>query len=129
MTNELYHRWLRKGETADDHKYTRREWRNGHWVYYYDDGTTTKDYPKGQNYKTSDQVKQERAAAEAKKASDEAEKAAKKAVQQEINEKIDGFLDRLIEKGKSSAEKFERLMSSRVSDLPQTLEWLFEDDT
>lgn len=33
--NELYH-WLKKGEAAKDHKYVRREWKNGEWRYYYD---------------------------------------------------------------------------------------------
>lgn len=37
MSNELYHAWLKKGETSDDHKYIRREWKNGRWVYYYED--------------------------------------------------------------------------------------------
>lgn len=36
---ELYH-WLKKGESKEDHKYVRREWKNGRWVYYYDEKST-----------------------------------------------------------------------------------------
>ena len=39
--DELYH-WLKKGEEADNHKYTKREWKNGKWVYYYDNDTSKK---------------------------------------------------------------------------------------
>lgn len=124
MKNELYHKWLRKGEQSDDHKYTRREWRNGRWVYYYEDGTSTTDYPKGQNYKTADQVKQERAAKEAQKV----EKAAREIARKEKSDKVDGFIDRLIEKGKSHMSKLDMILSSRVADLPETIEWLMEDD-
>lgn len=36
---ELYH-WLKKGESKEDHKYVRREWKNGRWVYYYNENPT-----------------------------------------------------------------------------------------
>lgn len=36
MNDYLYH-WLKKGEQKEDHKYIRREWKNGRWVYYYAD--------------------------------------------------------------------------------------------
>lgn len=32
---ELYHAWLKKGEESDDHKYIKREWKNGKWAYTY----------------------------------------------------------------------------------------------
>lgn len=35
--NELYHWGLKKGEQKKDHKYIDREWKNGRWVYYYED--------------------------------------------------------------------------------------------
>ena len=38
---ELSHAWLKKGEQADEHKYIRREWKNGRWVYYYADGSSS----------------------------------------------------------------------------------------
>lgn len=43
MSNELYHWGMKKGEAAKNHKYTRREWKNNHWVYFYDTpGVNTK---------------------------------------------------------------------------------------
>ena len=36
MEHELYHWGIKKGEAAENHKYTRREWKNNRWVYYYD---------------------------------------------------------------------------------------------
>lgn len=32
---ELYHAWLGKGAKADEHKYIKREWKNGRWQYTY----------------------------------------------------------------------------------------------
>lgn len=127
MGSELRHAWLRKGEQAEDHKYTRRVWRNGRWVYYYDDGTTTTDYPKGQNYKTVDQVKRERAATEATVAAEKAEQASKEAKREERNVKIDSTIKRLINKGKTQMSLFESIMSSRVSDLPDMIDWYNDD--
>ena len=41
--DELYHWGMKKGEAAEKHKYTRREWKNNHWVYFYDTpGANTK---------------------------------------------------------------------------------------
>lgn len=34
--DELSHAWLKKGEQKKDHKYIKREWKNGKWRYYYD---------------------------------------------------------------------------------------------
>lgn len=42
MSSELYHAWLKKGEQSENHKYIRREWKNGRWVYYYDSDTSAK---------------------------------------------------------------------------------------
>lgn len=42
LISELFHadddltHWMKRGETADDHKYTKREWKNGRWQYWYD---------------------------------------------------------------------------------------------
>lgn len=33
-SDELQH-WLKKGEQKDDHKYIKREWKNGRWQYWY----------------------------------------------------------------------------------------------
>lgn len=38
----LQHWGLKKGEEKEGHKYTKREWKNGRWVYYYDNGTGAK---------------------------------------------------------------------------------------
>lgn len=61
MNNQLYH-WLKKGEAADEHKYIRREWRNGRWVYYYEEPEN--DKPIGQNYQTQQEAKAKQAAKE-----------------------------------------------------------------
>ena len=42
MQNELYHAWFKKGEQKENHKYIRREWKNGRWYYYYDSDTSAK---------------------------------------------------------------------------------------
>lgn len=34
-SDELYHFGIRKGWTKKNHKYIKREWKNGRWVYYY----------------------------------------------------------------------------------------------
>lgn len=49
---ELYHAWLKKGAAKDDHKYIKREWKNGRWVYYYDSDTSAKNYSKYNTTKT-----------------------------------------------------------------------------
>ena len=110
---ELYHKWLRKGEAADDHKYTRREWRNGRWYYYYDDGTTTKDYPKGQNYKTFEQAKTEKAARDAKIA-EMRNNASKTSASSKT---ITSMLEDQIKAGTDAISKLEYFMMSRFADL------------
>lgn len=37
----LYHA-MKKGSERPNHKYTRREWRNGRWYYFYEDSATGK---------------------------------------------------------------------------------------
>ena len=44
LLSDLFHsedltHWLGKGEAASDHKYTKREWKNGRWQYWYDTNT------------------------------------------------------------------------------------------
>lgn len=63
-TDELSHSWLTKGIQKEDHKYVKREWKNGRWVYYYEDDLTNQ---KGSNYRTKEQREAEKAAAERQK--------------------------------------------------------------
>jgi hypothetical protein len=44
--DELQHAWLKKGQAKEDHKYIKREWKNGRWVYYYDSDTSAKNSSK-----------------------------------------------------------------------------------
>lgn len=54
----LQHWGIKKGDERPDHKYSRREWKNGRWVYYYDlptaatllDAEDASEKPIGQNY-------------------------------------------------------------------------------
>lgn len=41
--DELYHWGLFKSKPREDHKYIKREWKNGRWKYYYDVETAKKD--------------------------------------------------------------------------------------
>lgn len=111
--SELYHKWLRKGETAENHKYIRRWWANGHWNYQYSDGTVTERYPKGQNYKTVSQVKAEKAAVQKAKS----EQKAKAATKQKKIEDIDKRIDTTIRKGREVIDRLDMFMHSRVVDL------------
>jgi len=110
---ELYHKWLRKGEAAEDHKYTRREWRNGRWYYYYDDGSVTEDYPKGQNYKTksnnNNSTQQTTKTTVNKK---------DRSIPSESSSRspID-HAEQLIKNGVKAIDKLEYFMGSRIADL------------
>lgn len=110
--SELYHRrtW---SKPRKDHKYTRREWKNNHWTYYYDDGTTTTGYPKGQNYKTIDQVKA------GQQAKIEQQKNAQKQAQakQEKIQQYASSADSLIKKGKDVIDKINFYMAIPVKDI------------
>lgn len=48
--DELYHAWFKKGEESDDHKYIKREWKHGKWVYTYP-SDTKKDVTKLETFK------------------------------------------------------------------------------
>lgn len=104
--SELYHRrtW---SKPRKDHKYIRREWKNNHWTYYYDDGTNTIDHPKGQNYKTIDQVKSEQ-----QKAVQTPSQTNHNGLQQYAN-----TVDSLIKNGKNVIDKFNFYMDIPVRDL------------
>ena len=39
---ELYHAWVKKGQAKDDHKYIKREWKNGRWQYTYPSASAAK---------------------------------------------------------------------------------------
>lgn len=60
-SDELYHWGIQKGQERPNHKYIKRDWKNGHWVYTYSqpnssDNTSAKntsEKPIGQNYSVS----------------------------------------------------------------------------
>lgn len=111
--NELYHSWIRKGGQRADHKYTRREWKSGHWVYYYDDGTTTVDHEKGQNYKTVEQVKAQKDAAKA----DAAKRQAEIQKRQDDIEKANSAFNDVVKRGESAIKPLQDLMDMSFIDI------------
>ena len=123
MNHELYHVSPRRGYQKKNHKYVYREWKNGHWVYHYEDGTQTTDYPKGQNYKTAEQRKQEENAAKAA-AADKSAREKEKAKQADI---FYSRMGELIDKGVQAVENIGRLLNTKVVDLPDSIEWLSRD--
>lgn len=112
MTNELYHRRIGRGFQKADHKYTRREWKNGKWIYYYDDGTSKVMKP-GQNYLTVEQAKAEKDA-ETKAI---VERQAKEKAKQDRITEIDKKIDSWFKKGKEAAEKLDTFWDSTPSEL------------
>ena len=111
--NELYHNWINKGGQRADHKYTRREWKNGHWVYYYNDGVSTVDHEKGQNYKTVDQVKAQK---DAEKAAVTKRQAEIKARQDKIEKTNSAFND-VVKRGESAIKPLQDLMDMSLIDI------------
>lgn len=88
-------------------------WKNGHWIYYYDDGTATKDYPKGQNYKTIDQVKAEKDLARQQLLDKQKESKTKQERINEYSKSIDSFIQR----GKDKIEEINFYMKIPVAQL------------
>ena len=123
MKNELCHA-MRKGAQKADHKYIYREWKNGRWVYYYEDGTRLKELPKGMNYKTNKQVKTEQKATEAAKVElkvKEEEKTARK-------EHTVAKMTELSNKGKDFLKSLDFVLNTRVADLPKAIRSLTKDE-
>lgn len=110
---ELYHAWLKKGEQAENHKYIRREWRNGRWYYYYSDGTKTVDYPKGQNYKTKSTKESSN-----KSSKDDIERqSARTRKYQEIAESVDNTIDQLVTRGEDAVDRLRMFLNTPAADL------------
>ena len=113
MDNELYH-GPNGGSTRKTHKYIKREWKNGRWVYYYDEDA----YPIGQNYKTAEQIDEIRAL------NDESIRQMKdrnKRKQERIDKTFE-TLDKYVTKGQEFLKKLDKLMHTRVIDLPITID-------
>lgn len=122
MKYELYHA-VKKGSIKADHKYVRREWKHGRWVYYYEDDTAD-EKPIGQNYKTVEQREQERIAAENEKIEAEAKiKAKEKRI-----EKVATTIEEIIDKGKKAVDKVTHILNSRIVDLPKAIEYAIRDE-
>lgn len=62
-SNELYHWGIQKGQERPNHKYIKRDWKNGRWVYTYSQPNlssnmsikNTSGKPIGQNYSVNKQ--------------------------------------------------------------------------
>lgn len=121
--SELCHSAMRKGTQKADHKYIYREWKNGHWVYYYEDMTPVKELPKGQNYKTKQQVETEQKATEAAKA----EKIAKNKEKEDRETRVMSKIDRAVNRGKKAMEKVSVLLSTRIVDIPKAIKFIRDD--
>lgn len=116
MDNELYHVTPRRGYTKPDHKYLRREWRNGRWVYFYEDESKAKEYPKGQNYKTAEQREQERKDAAAAAANEKARSEKKTSDRDDRIKKFADAVDSVIDKGKKALDRISNFLSTPVVD-------------
>lgn len=121
--SELYHSAMPKGTPKADHKYIYREWKNGRWVYHYEDGTPVKELPRGMNYKTEAQVEIEQKATEAAKAEKMTKEKEKTARETKNMSKIDQAVDR----GKKAMEKISILLGTRLVDIPKAIEYLRDD--
>lgn len=112
--DELRHTWFKKGEAAENHKYIRREWKNGRWRYYYDDGTVTDGRPKGQNYTVKNSSTNSSAS------SQKTTNKSKSTTRDTINnaaKSADKVLNSLIGKGQNALNKIDFVFSKRVKDL------------
>lgn len=117
-----------RGTQRANHKYIRREYKNGKWVYYYEDGKSVKELPKGQNYKTKQQVEEEQQATEAAKveSDNKAKAAAKKKA--DVEARVNSKIDRTISRGKKAMENVNVLLSTRIIDLPKAVRYLRNKD-
>lgn len=111
MNDYLYHK--------ANHKYTRRIWRNGKWVYYYDDGSKTVGYPKGQNYSVK------------KSTTDDSSNNTAKAVntKKTNNSKSKKSLESYIRAGKEKIDELDFIMRSSINDLIQKTKNKSKEDT
>lgn len=103
-----------RGSQRENHKYIRREWRNGRWVYFYDNELGSNEYPKGQNYKTYEQREQERKEAAAQAA---AEKARAEEKQRKKDEAVNTFAKvtyEIISRGQRALERISDFLSTPV---------------
>ena len=119
MTNKLYH-GANTGAPRKDHKYIRREWKNGRWVYYYGEERSV-----GQNYRTADEIERDR------KLNEQLNALPRKMVENrsrgwlKLGSKADSEMTRTannirphVENGKKFMTKVDRLLHTRVADLP-----------
>lgn len=112
--DELYHTWFKKGEAAKDHKYIRREWRNGRWRYWYDDGTFTDGRPKGQNYTVKNSSTN--SSASSQKTTNKSQSTTRDTIENAAKS-ADKVLNSLIGKGQDALNKMDFVFSKRVIDL------------
>lgn len=122
--DDLCHKWYKKGDEADEHKYTRREWKNGRWVYYYEDGSKSSTSKSTRNYITQAEAEQKRKEEEQKRK----DALAKKVEKEKRAAEIDAGFDRLVSKGKEMFEKFKSILATRIVDTPYLIKSLFDDD-
>ena len=112
---QLYHAWLKKGEEAEDHKYIRREWKNGRWVYYYENDDPENQI--GSNYKTFAQAEREKAQREAAKAKEKARIAAEKAEKEAKIQAVADVVENVVVFVATGAEWLRSRMDQRVVDI------------
>lgn len=111
---ELYHGWLKKGEQSEDHKYIRREWKNGRWVYYYEDDPKNQ---LGSNFRTTAEIEQEKAQREAEKAKEKARIAAEKAEKEAKAKAVADSVSNVVLFVATGTEWLRSRMDQRVVDI------------
>ena len=104
-SEELVH-WLKRGEQAEDHKYVKREWRNGRWQYWYaNDNLGNKTSNVLNSIRTNVKTSLNKAATTARENTRAAiDKAADKALAK-ANDASKG-LDNIVNKAKDTINKF-----------------------
>lgn len=119
MNDTLYH-GANTGAPRENHKYIRREWKNGRWVYYYGEAQTV-----GQNYRTADEIERDR------KLNEQLNALPRKMLERrsrgwtKLASKADSSLTQTanklrpyVENGNKFMNKVDRLLHTRVVDLP-----------
>lgn len=123
MNYKLQHSAMQKGQQKDNHKYIYREWKNGRWVYYYEDDVRTDKTAIGSNYKTPNDVERERKAKESAKAN----KLAKEKEKKDKETRVFNTIENAVNRGKKAFEKIDILMTTNIVDLPDTIRHLTKD--
>lgn len=108
MRNDLIHSAVKRGSMRSNHKYTHREWKNGKWIYYYED-----DKGKSHSVTSKERQRVRNAVDFMNSLRDQSDSASsgKRFYSHKTKE--------LLGKGTSWQERMARMMERRISTLPE----------